>query len=123
MTMAAPDLPRPSAAQPWFAQPWLLFALVVAAAFQAFALYRFGPLTQPDSDDYLSYAKLIRSGSDWLFSASVESVTAFRSIGYPALLAVAQQATGAQFGAAMVLLQIALSLVAMNYLHRIGRAF
>ncbi len=104
-------------------RPWLLVALAAAVALRAYALYRFGPLAQPDSDDYLAFAKMILAGGDWLSSGPVESVTAFRMIGYPAVIAAAKLAAGDRFDLLIVILQSALSLLAMVQLDRMERAF
>jgi hypothetical protein len=103
------------------ARPWLFAALAVSAAFRATVLVRFGALMQPDSDDYVSFAKMILAGSDWFFSGSVESVMAFRMIGYPLLVAAAKLVADDGFDILIVVLQSILSLVAMVQLHRVGR--
>ena len=102
--------------------PWLWVALAAAAALRGYALYRFGPLMQPDSEDYLAFARTILSGGDWFWFGSVEGVTAFRMIGYPAVIAAAKLIAGELFDVLIVVLQSALSLVAMAQLYRVGRA-
>ena len=105
----------------WRSFTALFIALGIAALFRVYAIVRFGPVIQPDSADYLDFAKNIVSGSSWFHSASVESVTAFRMIGYPAFIAAVQLIAGASFGLILVILQSILSLVAMIYLYRTGR--
>jgi hypothetical protein len=99
----------------------LLIALTVTAAFRVYAFVTFGPIVQPDSADYLDYAKNILSGYRWVHSTSVESVTAFRMVGYPAAIAIAQFISGSLFKSLLVVLQSALTLIAMSQLFRLAR--
>lgn len=100
---------------------WLAAALAVAAIFRAYTLAAFGPILQPDSADYLTYAKVMLAGYGWIHSASVEDVTSFRMIGYPALIAMSQLAAGPYFGFLLVAVQSTLTLVTMAFLYRVGR--
>lgn len=99
----------------------LLVALLAAGGFRLYALVRFGPILQPDSQDYVAYAKAILAGDEWLRSVSAESTTMFRTIGYPLVVAAAMMVAGEQFAYALVLIQSASTLVAMVLLFRVGR--
>ncbi len=90
----------------WF---WSALALIVTVRVVAVAAY---PATGfPDRLGYLAYADIIRSGTDWLFTAAQTSPLPeilFRAPGYPLILATIQTVFGdSGFAAAIQALQCA----------------
>jgi hypothetical protein len=73
----------------------------------------FGPIEQPDSAGYVGYADLILTERAWVRDALLDSgkapVTAFRTIGYPAVIAAAKLIAGDAFAYAVVVLQCLVS--------------
>ena len=83
-----------------------------------------GPLEQPDSGAYITLAKLILAGSDWFSHLDLHTlnVTAFRMIGYPAVIAAAMALLGAGWAWGVILLQAVAGLGAAALVWRAGRA-
>ncbi|MGE5515453.1 MAG: hypothetical protein ACM31D_06485 [Bacteroidota bacterium] len=86
----------------------------------------FGPTWEPDWGSYSSFADTILAGGDWLHDAGLASdavpLTLFRSIGYPLVVALfrAVLGNGSVHLYAIVLMQIALSLVATVLVWRLA---
>ena len=105
-----------------------LILLMVLALAKVFGLFAYGPLLQPDSGDYISYAKLILTDSAWIHDGGMADhavpQTVFRTFGYPLLIAVSTL-FGGDGGSALylvVLVQIAASIWATVMVYRLGLA-
>jgi hypothetical protein len=101
---------------------------MVLAIAKVMGLFAYGPLLQPDSGDYISYANLILSDSAWIHDGGMADQavpqTVFRTFGYPLLIAAATLICG-DSGSALVLVvvvQIAASLWATIVVYRLGLA-
>ncbi len=105
-----------------------LILLIVLAVAKVFGLFAYGPLLQPDSGDYISYAKLILTDSTWIHDGGMADhavpQTVFRTFGYPLLIAVATLFSGDGDSALylVVLVQIAASICATVMVYRLGLA-
>lgn len=103
---------------------WFLFLglLVVKGCL----LVVFGPIFQPDSQGYVAAAKVIGSGDQWLRDAGLRDaalpVTAFRMMGYPALIAGARLLAGEAWPWLLTSWQLILSLVASVAVYRLSLA-
>jgi hypothetical protein len=105
-----------------------LILLIVLAMTKVSGLFAYGPLLQPDSGDYISYANLILTDSAWIHDGGMADhavpQTVFRTFGYPLLIAVSTL-VGGDSGIALdlvVLVQIAASLWATVMVYRLGLA-
>lgn len=106
--------------------PMVLLGLLALVKFAGLLVY--GPLVQPDSGDYLNYAKLIMTSTAWLHDGGMadNSVpqTVFRIFGYPLLIGLSQKIAGDIGGLYIVILiQIIVSLIATVFVYRIGLTF
>jgi hypothetical protein len=96
-----------------------LFVLKIAS------LFAFGPRFEPDSSTYTGFADLILHDTGWWSDAGLDKmwlpVTAFRSIGYPAILAFGQLIAGQSGGLyVVVLIQIFVSLAVTVMVWRVA---
>lgn len=105
-----------------------LILLMVLAVAKVFGLFAYGPLLQPDSGDYISYAKLILTDSAWIHDGGMADhavpQTVFRIFGYPLLIAVSTLFSddGGSALYLVVLVQIAASICATVMVYRLGLA-
>jgi hypothetical protein len=103
----------------------LLMVLVIA---KVLGLFAYGPLLQPDSGDYISYANLILTDSSWIHDGGMATQavpqTVFRTFGYPLLIADSTLLGGDDGGALylVVLVQIAASIWATAMVYRLSLA-
>ncbi|MBT3788651.1 MAG: hypothetical protein HN725_05430 [Alphaproteobacteria bacterium] len=104
--------------------PGILFMILALA--KVSGLMFFGPLQQPDSIAYLSYAHTILTDTGWLSDGAMNDFavpqTVFRTFGYPALIAAAGFITG-KSGVALyvvVAIQLVVSLFATVMVYRLG---
>ncbi|MEP4860488.1 MAG: hypothetical protein ABJV68_13145 [Paracoccaceae bacterium] len=97
--------------------------LVILAAVKAGFLAVLGPVFLPDSDDYVLFANAVLAGGDWLRSLDLHSellpLTAFRVIGYPALIALFKVLFGGAWDWFLIALQMILSLGATAMIWRL----
>ncbi|PIW31018.1 MAG: hypothetical protein COW30_00940 [Rhodospirillales bacterium CG15_BIG_FIL_POST_REV_8_21_14_020_66_15] len=100
-------------------------ALGALAALKAGFLIALGPVYLPDSDDYVLFADAILAGDRWArsldLSGELYPLTAFRGIGYPALIALFKVLFGGAWDWALVSLQMLLSLGATAMVWRLAR--
>ncbi|MCW9036255.1 MAG: hypothetical protein OQJ97_18715 [Rhodospirillales bacterium] len=92
---------------------------------KAMFLIVYGPLHLPDSGGYTVFADLMLSKSDWLHSLDLKTnywqdLTAFRSIGYPAFIALTKIISGPSYDWLAVIFQISLSLVTSYFIFRLA---
>ncbi|MDV7340834.1 hypothetical protein RYZ26_14605 [Terasakiella sp. A23] len=89
------------------------FGLAIIAI-KAVFLFGYGPVISPDSAGYTSYADMILNETAWMHSVDLTNYwypkTAFRSIGYPAIIAFTKMLSPDYFGWILVLAQMVLSL-------------
>jgi hypothetical protein len=101
-----------------------LALLIVLAVAKISGLFAYGPLFQPDSGEYLSYANTILTNTDWLHDGAMDvhavPQTVFRSFGYPLLIAAATLIAGDGALHLVVLVQIAASLCATILVYHLG---
>jgi len=113
---------------------WLLVAaLLLLLGLKVAALVAFGPTIVQDSRDYIGYADQILSGafrhvdlaSDAVlpYPTSEALLTLFRPIGYPAMIAATKIIAPANWAAAVVLFQFAVSLATTAMVYRLARCF
>ncbi|MEQ8229015.1 MAG: hypothetical protein RIA64_13090 [Rhodospirillales bacterium] len=99
--------------------------LAALAAVKAALLTVLGPVYLPDSSDYVLFANKILNGGDWIhrldLSAEDIPLTAFRGIGYPALIALYKTLFGGIWDWALILSQFFLSLGATAAIWRLAR--
>lgn len=86
-----------------------------------------GSVSYPDSSGYIAYADTILSSTSWLrhidLTKAVMEITAFRVIGYPAILALAKSISPEHFDTVTIVMQTILSLIAAYYVWELGYAF
>ena len=103
---------------------WTTLALL--ALVKAGFLVALGPVTLPDSSDYVLFAEAILAGGDWAreldLSEDLIPLTAFRGIGYPALIALFKVLFGGAWDWLLITLQMILSLAATALLWRLAIA-
>jgi hypothetical protein len=89
-------------------------ACVAALAIVKLVLvFVYGPLVQPDSAGYITFADTILTGTDWLHDRpGGGGEDSYRTIGYPALIAAAKLVAGPSWGYVVILVQAAASLAA-----------
>ncbi len=84
-----------------------------------------GPMVMPDTGAYHSFAETILSDRSWITNADlaggVEPPTAYRMVGYPALIALAIRLAGSGWGWVLASLQIVLSVLATARLFALRR--
>lgn len=101
----------------------LFSVLAMLVVVKAVGLLAFGPVMTPDSYGYADFADIMLNSRDWLFYDNLQvygyPATSFRSIGYPALIAVLKLVAGEAWSWVIVGLQFALSLVASAYIFRL----
>lgn len=91
----------------------LCAGLASLVAIKLFIVLFYGPMVQPDSGGYITYADQILRDSRWLYDQPGGGGDAsFRMVGYPALIAVFKAFLGDQFGYGILLFQAALGLAA-----------
>jgi len=92
---------------------WVMLGLIVGLKGAFLSVY--GPLHLPDSGGYTSFADLILNTSEWAHSVDLNIIwypeTAFRSIGYPAVIALAKIVSAQSYDWLIILVQFSLSLV------------
>ncbi|MEQ9169896.1 MAG: hypothetical protein RIE87_01700 [Rhodospirillales bacterium] len=97
--------------------------LVILAVVKAGFLAVLGPVFLPDSDDYVLFANAVLAGGDWLRSLDLHAelfpLTAFRVIGYPALIALFKVLFGGAWDWFLIALQMILSLGATAMIWRL----
>lgn len=102
----------------------LIGTVLVLAAIKLSLLFLVGPGQQPDSVGYISFARIILSGNEWLHRLvepqSLLPVTEFRIVGYPLIIAGAMKVAPENWATLMVIVQIAVSSVAYALLFRFG---
>lgn len=87
--------------------------LVSLVAIKLFVILFHGPMAQPDSVGYITYADQILRDSRWLHDQPGGGGDAsFRMVGYPALIAAFKVFLGDQFGYGILLFQAVLGLAA-----------
>jgi hypothetical protein len=87
--------------------------LASLVAIKLFIVLFYGPMVQPDSGGYITYADQILRDSRWLYDQPGGGGDAsFRMVGYPALIAVFKAFLGDQYGYGILLVQAALGLAA-----------
>lgn len=96
-------------------------AIGALAAIKLLLILAFGPLIQPDSSGYITFAETILSDStSWLVDRpAAGGEDSYRMIGYPALIALAKLALGDSWGYGVVVAQAALSLLATACVYRL----
>ena len=96
------------------------------ALLKAGFLMALGPVSMPDSSDYVLFADAILAGGDWLrhldLSAELIPLTAFRGIGYPALIALFKIVFGDAWDTLLIVFQMTMSLIATALLWRLAAA-
>jgi len=99
----------------------LVWVFAVALAARAVLLCIYGPVKAPDSDGYIAYAQIILSGklNALDMEADLAAQTAFRAIGYPAVIAGVIALVGSGWPWLIVALQIGLSLVVIAALYAV----
>jgi hypothetical protein len=95
-----------------------LVVVIVAIALRLALLMIFGPRPSHDGTyEYIPFAQLIRHGGDWMSDAGLATtpipVSAFRMIGYPALIALSDVIAGDGWPWLLVALQIVCSMAAI----------
>lgn len=89
-------------------------------------LIYWGPGLAPDSGGYLSYAEKIVYEKRWMVDAGLETsampITAFRAIGYPAFLALAQLIFGDFWNWIVATVQILVSLISLFCISRLCKS-
>ena len=102
---------------------WAILAIL--ALVKAGFLAALGPVYLPDSDDYVLFADAILAGGDWArrldLGAELFPLTAFRAIGYPALIALFKTLFGGAWDWVLVAAQMTLSLGATAMVWRLAR--
>ena len=97
--------------------------LAMLAAVKAGFLAVLGPVFLPDSGDYVLFANAILDGGDWARSLDLHAelfpLTAFRVIGYPALIALFKVLSGDAWEWLLIALQMSLSLGATAVIWRL----
>ncbi|MEQ9360745.1 MAG: hypothetical protein RLO05_03485 [Rhodospirillales bacterium] len=97
--------------------------LVILAVVKAGFLAVLGPVFLPDSDDYVLFDNAVLAGGDWLRSLELHAelfpLTAFRVIGYPALIALFKVLFGGAWDWFLIALQMILSLGATAMIWRL----
>lgn len=90
--------------------------MLVAA--KLFVILFYGPLLQPDSGGYITYADQMLRDSRWLYDQPGGGGDAsYRMLGYPALIAAFKLLAGEYFGYGVLLIQAMLSLAATAVLY------
>lgn len=88
---------------------WLVGLLTALPALVA--LLVFGTITTPDGNGYIHYAQQLLAGplpsGAALLAESPAPISLFRTVGYPALIAIFQSLFGGSWKVALVLFQIA----------------
>lgn len=99
------------------------FAIILAVKLAALAV--FGPASQPDTANYVSYADEILSGAFRHVDLAHDPMplTLRRVIGFPAVIAAAKVMFSRDWAWAVVLFQFAMSLWATAMVYRLARAF
>ena len=101
---------------------FLLFGLALAKGALLLAL---GPVHAPDSIGYVRYAEAILNGHEWLSVVDIEKnfyqpLTAFRMIGYPALIAFIKLISPTYWDWLLVAFQFALSLLSTAIVYHLA---
>ncbi len=91
-------------------------------------LFSYGPILSPDSRDYIKFANLILNENRWVSHLDLNTPfwqpeTGFRSIGYPAFLALNQLVFGELFKWSSVGLQIILSIYTSYLIYQLSNRF
>jgi len=99
----------------------LVVLLLALAAVKLGLLLAIGPVHTPDSDWYIDIADFISGDRGWLRAVDLNGFwqppTAFRILGYPALIAVAKTMSPAYWDWLVVLVQFGLSIVATRFVY------
>jgi hypothetical protein len=94
----------------------LIIATAVLISFKLLLLAAIGPVFAPDSGGYAMFADTLLASRQWLHDAGMADQavprTAFRIIGYPAIIAAAKLLTGAAWPYAVIGVQFAASTAA-----------
>jgi hypothetical protein len=103
----------------------LWVTLAALAAVKAGFLAVLGPVYLPDSGDYVLFADAILAGGEWARSLDLHAelfpLTAFRVIGYPALIALFKTLFGGAWDWLLIILQMILSLGATALVWRLAQ--
>jgi hypothetical protein len=104
--------------------PWQLgVAALLAVALRLWLLGDYGILFWPDSTGYIDHAKtLLHVDTFWQLFTPDTRIPSFRIVGYPVVIAVMMLVGGEFWPWYLVALQIMMSLLAMWWLFRFGRA-
>ncbi|MAO56374.1 MAG: hypothetical protein CMM61_11840 [Rhodospirillaceae bacterium] len=104
----------------------LLTTLAFLALLKSAFLATLGPVTLPDSSDYVLFAEAILAGGDWArdldLSAELIPLTAVRAVGYPALMALFKLGFGNAWEWGLIVFQMGVSLGASAMLWRLAVA-
>lgn len=101
-------------------QIFLIFLVLIGI--KATGLWAYGPIMTPDSSGYTAYADIILSNRDWLSQSTMRgSILAFRSIGYPMVIATARIIAGDAWMWLIIYAQLILSLIASLYVFRLTK--
>jgi len=99
------------------------FGLAIIAL-KAVFLWAYGPVISPDSSGYTAFADMILHETAWIHAVDLNDFwypdTAFRSIGYPAIIAFAKVLSADHFGWIIVLAQMVLSLFTSYILFKLA---
>jgi hypothetical protein len=101
---------------------WFMLGLVVAVKIVFFISY--GPIISPDSVGYMNFADEIVHQTDWWYYVDINTLwyppNAFRSIGYPLVLAMGKLISPEYANALVVLFQSVLSLLTSYLILRLS---
>jgi len=104
-----------------------LCVFVVFVVIKFLLIAGLGSVSYPDSSGYTAYADTILSSTSWLrhidLTKAVMEITAFRVIGYPAILALAKSISPEHFDTVIIVIQTILSLIAAYYVWELTYAF
>ncbi|WP_419799858.1 hypothetical protein [Terasakiella sp.] len=95
---------------------------------KSFYLFTYGPIFLPDSTGYIKFASLILNEKEWISHLNLNNAfwqpeTAFRSIGYPAFLALNKLIFGELFDWSSIGIQITLSLYTSYLVYQLSDRF
>lgn len=96
--------------------------LVALLIIKLFVIVLYGPLTQPDTGGYVTYATQMVRDTNWLlYQPGGGGDASYRMVGYPALIVLAKAATGPAWDYSLVVVQAGLGLVSVAVLYRFFR--
>ncbi len=102
----------------------IIIAAAVLFVFKLLLLAAIGPVFTPDTMGYIQFADTMLASRHWLDNADIATqavpITAFRSLGYPAIIAAAKLMTGAAWPYAVVGLQFVASTAVFFAVYSLG---